>query len=417
MRGLVSIAGGARGPQYPRRMRDSDGHLGDMTHRDTGPPGHGAGGGVAAAGAGPDAVRPVSLAVSGVPLGIAPEDRVGVPALATGSGRIDDPARHPALVYLARLAPGSRRTMEQALGVVAGALGGDGATIMSFPWGALRYQHTAALRAACWDRYAPATTNKILAAVRGVLREAWRLRLIDADDYQRAADVRGVRGATLLRGRALSAGEIRTLFAHCTTDDSPLGARDAALLGALYGGGLRRAEAVALNVADYDRASGALRIERGKGRKSRLTYLQGGAAVALDSWLAVRGVHPEPGSATPPDAPRPGAPGHPPEPLFTRIRRGGHVTDRRLTASGVLLVLQRRAVAAGVAPFSPHDVRRTFIGDLLDAGADISTVQRLAGHANVQTTARYDRRDERTKRAAAGLLHVPYPARTRDPTR
>jgi integrase len=95
-------------------------------------------------------------------------------------------------------------------------------------------------------------------------------------------------------------------------------------------------------------------------------------------------------------------------PLFCNINKGGRITIRRLTDHAVLHVFKKRAVQASVASFSPHDLRRSFISDLLDAGTDISTAQQLAGHANVQTTARYGRRGEATKRKAAELLHVPY---------
>ena len=65
-------------------------------------------------------------------------------------------------------------------------------------------------------------------------------------------------------------------------------------------------------------------------------------------------------------------------------------------------------------PFTPLDLRRTFAGDLLDAGADLVTAQKLMGHSNPSTTAGYDWRTEKAKRKAVDALSVPYTRRYRN---
>lgn len=278
--------------------------------------------------------------------------------------------------------------MRGALGTVSALLTRGRVAAESLDWAALRYRHTAAIRATLAERYGPAQVNKVLAALRGVLREAWRLGLTDSETYHQATDLPGVQGRTRPRGRALTLGELRALFAVCAEDKTPARARDAALIAALYGGGLRRSEVVALDLSDYNPETEAFTVRSGKGRKARLGYAANGAKDALEGWLRVRGT--EPG------------------PLFWPINKGGRPRPRRMTSQSVWVALAKRARQANVNSFSPHDLRRSFISDLLDAGADIATVQQLAGHANVTTTARYDRRGEATKRNAAKLLHVPY---------
>lgn len=53
--------------------------------------------------------------------------------------------------------------------------------VSTFPWGRLTYESTGALRSILDERCAPATANRTLAALRGVLKEAWRLGTMDAD--------------------------------------------------------------------------------------------------------------------------------------------------------------------------------------------------------------------------------------------
>ena len=61
---------------------------------------------------------------------------------------------------------------------------------------------------------------------------------------------------------------------------------------------------------------------------------------------------------------------------------------QRLTSQAIYDLLAKHGAAAILPDFSPHDLRCTFISDLLDKGANIATVQKLAGHEQVTTTAR-----------------------------
>lgn len=302
--------------------------------------------------------------------------------------RIDQNA---AAMYLVGLSESGRYTMKHTLDLVAGMMTGE-ANALAFAWQELRFQHVTAIRSQLeGKRYKPATINKILAAVRGVLRSAWQAGQMSAEDYQKAVSVKSVKATTLPAGRELQSGEISALMEACEDDRTPAGVRDAAVIGLMYAAGLRRAEVITLDLADYDQDTGRLTV-RGKGNKERIAWLTDGAARALGDWLSVRG----------------GVPGA----LFVPVNKGGRITAySRMTSKAVYNMLEKRAEQAGVKHFSPHDMRRTFVSDLLDAGADIVTVSKMAGHANVSTTAHYDRRPEDAKRKAAGMLHVPYRGR------
>lgn len=308
---------------------------------------------------------------------------------------------HPVEVYIGSLSSGSERTMRAALERIAKIASDGEANARNFSWHALRYQDTNAIRAILAERregkkgLAPATANKILSALKGVLKECWRLGYMTAEDLARATDVKAVRGQKLPRGRRLPTGELRELFGLLAEDKKPVrGARDAALIALLYVCGLRRAEATALDVEDVDRASGEVKVISGKGNKERFTYADSGAIAAVEEWIEHRGDHPGP--------------------LFNPVLKSGRIEARRINSQTVYDVLRRRGRELerrlGTKRFSPHDLRRTFISDLIAESKDLPSAQGLAGHASIETTARYDRRGEIARRQAVAKLQTPYQA-------
>lgn len=311
--------------------------------------------------------------------------------------------RDPYSVYLGQLTGETLRTMRGCLDRLARLLAGvrldepptagleRGAPVVTgawVPWWELRYEGTAALRAVMLDiGWSPSHVNKHLSALRRVLKESWRLGLMDAEAYHRAIDLDPVKGDREPAGRDVADTELAALLAAC--DDSPLGIRDGAVIAVVYATGIRRAEAAALTLASYSAATRSIRLV-GKGNKERIVPVSEAALPWLEAWLRVRG----------------GKPG----PLFGPLRKGGKVEHRHMSSQTIADLLERRRLQAGVAlPVKPHDLRRTVIGDLLDHGTDLATAQAIAGHADPRTTSKYDRRALDTKRDAVDGLRLPSP--------
>ncbi len=146
--------------------------------------------------------------------------------------------------------------------------------------------------------------------------------------------------------------------------NAPDNVRDKAILEVLYSAGLRIHEVAGLNDDDLDVLGEVVRV-RGKGKKERLAPLGGPAIEAVQKYLELR----------------------------QRSARGPLFVNRfgtRLTARSMQRMLKKYLLAVGLDPsLTPHKLRHSFATHMLDAGADLRSVQELLGHANLSTTQIY----------------------------
>ncbi len=169
--------------------------------------------------------------------------------------------------------------------------------------------------------------------------------------------------------RLLDEDEVARLLAAAWAAEGPQGARLAALMELLYATGLRVSELVGLPLAGLSRDR-RLVIVRGKGDKERAVPLGDAAGEALRAYLPQRKAFADPASPF----------------LFPSRAAAGHLTRARFTQ-----LLKRLALDAGIDParVSPHVLRHAFASHLLAHGADLRSVQRMLGHADIATTQIY----------------------------
>ena len=167
---------------------------------------------------------------------------------------------------------------------------------------------------------------------------------------------------------ALPAREDLLRLLEAPSADAPLGLRDRALLEVMYSAGVRVSELTGLDVGDVDLDAGLATV-RGKGKRERLALLGPPALEALRVWLP-----------------------HRERLLRARGRQAVFLNKNgtRLSSRSVGRLLEKYLAQAGLDPrTSPHTLRHSFATHLLDAGADIRSVQELLGHRNLATTQIY----------------------------
>jgi len=293
--------------------------------------------------------------------------------------------RNPLTLYLTRLAPSSQLTMRYVLQDAADRLGFEDINLEDIDWHLLQPEHVIALVAALReDGYAPNTSSLYVNAVRGVMNEAWRLSLISQEHLLRMRTVKPAPGTRLGQGRNLRRTLIREMMEVCAADPRPQGLRDAAVIGILYGSGMRKSESVNLDLAQINVEERSLRVI-GKGNKELIKYAPQWAFAKLQAWLAFRREQLKEGEQDDSF-------------LFNRIRRGSHITRERITKHAIYYIARQRGEQVGVK-IMPHDFRRSFITRVIKEH-DLSIAQKLAHHTNIQTTASYDVRDDNERRRA-----------------
>ncbi|MBD1389511.1 tyrosine-type recombinase/integrase [Neiella sp. HB171785] len=291
----------------------------------------------------------------------------------------------PSDAYLASLqSKKSFENMTYTLNALARLLGAR--DHQTFPWSQLTAIDVDRIKQGFIElEHSPSTINVYLSAIKGVIKKAWQLKLIDADHYLQIREVKSITGRRITTSNTITKQQFNDIIQNLTEQSEYKSSRDQCIISMLYYCGLRKAEIANLNM-DKINIPERYAIVLGKGNKERKAFFSAQLMPYIERWLSVRGKQPGP--------------------LLFRVNRNGdkHPSGDPSTVNTVRELIERCGTLLGIPNLSPHDFRHTFATRLLDQGVDLFTVQDLLGHADVSTTKRYDQRQDNALRAAVETL-------------
>jgi len=290
----------------------------------------------------------------------------------------------PCTLYLQRLASSGRKSVASQLNQVKNLMHWKG-SIETQPFHLLGYAQIESLKQLMLEQgKSPRTVNLALNGIKGVVKTGFLMGLTPENTWLRVQAVKSIKTTASNKGFALTSQEVQTLLADAAKDKRPIGRRDCAILATFLATGFRRFELSGLTIDNLDLTNNSLSISNGKGNKPRCQYLPDWAMPYLQGWLALRGNHR----------------GY----LFNPFRTKTPSPAHQLSTSAIYRAVKSRTEMALSHSAAPHDLRRSFITQLLRQNIDLSTASKLAGHASLATTQIYDKRGIEVTRLAAQSL-------------